>query len=84
MVNGMGIQRGEMKEVLSWLVCFAGTRDFCFALAALVGPAQNISIPHCPLFLFLCPNRAGSPASGYKVELNIAILVNLSAQAQIL
>jgi hypothetical protein len=24
------------------LACCAGTRDFCFALAALVGPVQNI------------------------------------------
>ncbi len=34
-----------MKMVLPWLVrsaCRAGTRDFCSALAALVGPVQNI------------------------------------------
>jgi hypothetical protein len=34
-----------MKGVLSWLVrwaCRAGTRDFYSALAALVGPVQNI------------------------------------------
>ncbi len=34
-----------MKGVLSWLVrwaCRAGTRDFCHALAALVGKVQNI------------------------------------------
>jgi hypothetical protein len=34
-----------MKEVLPWLVlwaCHAGTRDFRSALAALVGPVQNI------------------------------------------
>jgi hypothetical protein len=33
-----------MKGVLPWLVhwaCHAGTRDFCSALAALVGPVQN-------------------------------------------
>jgi hypothetical protein len=36
---------GQMKGVLSWLVrwaCRTGTRDFCSALAALVGPVQNI------------------------------------------
>jgi hypothetical protein len=34
-----------MKGVLSWLVrwaCRAGTRDFCSALAVLVGQVQNI------------------------------------------
>ncbi len=34
-------KRSHMKVVLSWLVCWAcsaGTRDFCSALAALVGP----------------------------------------------
>ncbi len=34
-----------MKGVLSWLVrwvCRAGIRDFCSALAALVGPVKNI------------------------------------------
>jgi hypothetical protein len=34
-----------MKGGLPWLVCWArhaGTRDFCSALAALVGPVQNI------------------------------------------
>jgi hypothetical protein len=33
-----------MKGVLPWLIrwaCRAGTRDFCPALAALVGPVQN-------------------------------------------
>ncbi len=41
----MGTQRGQTKGVLSWLVCLAcraGTRDFCSALAAQVGPVQNI------------------------------------------
>ena len=41
----MDTQRGQMKGVLSWLVlwaCRVGTRDFCSALAALVGPVQNM------------------------------------------
>ncbi len=43
----METQRGQMKGDLSWLVhwaCRASTsiRDFYFALAALVGPVQNI------------------------------------------
>jgi hypothetical protein len=34
-----------LKEVLAWLVrwaCRAGTRNFCSALAALLGPVQKI------------------------------------------
>jgi hypothetical protein len=41
----MGTQRVLMKGGPSWLVRWAlraGTRDFCPALAALVGPVQNI------------------------------------------
>ncbi len=41
----MGTQRVQMKGVPPWLVrwaCRAGTRDFCSALAALVGSVQNI------------------------------------------
>ncbi len=52
----------------SWLVrwaCRAGTRDFCSALAALVGPVQILfSSPHT--ISILCPHRpatwAGSRA----------------------
>ncbi len=56
-----GTQRGLIIGVLSWLVrwaCRAGTREFCSALAVLVGPVQNIifftvhysiSIPFSPL-----------------------------------
>jgi hypothetical protein len=41
----MKTQRVQMKGVLPQLfdwACRAGTRDFCPALAALVGPVQNI------------------------------------------
>ncbi len=41
----MRTQRGHIKEVLSWLVrraYRAVTAGFCSALAALVGPVQNI------------------------------------------
>jgi hypothetical protein len=40
----MGTQRGQIKGVLSWLVCWAcvaGTRAFCSALAALVGYSRK-------------------------------------------
>ncbi len=43
--NREGVQ---MKGVLPWFVrwaCRAGTREFCSALAALVGPVQK-KIPH--------------------------------------
>jgi hypothetical protein len=41
----MGTQRVQMKGVLPWWVhwgCRAGTRDFCPALAGLVGLVQSI------------------------------------------
>jgi hypothetical protein len=37
------LDRAQMKGVLPWLVrwaCHAGTRDFCSALTALVGPSK--------------------------------------------
>jgi hypothetical protein len=41
----MGTQKGQKKGVLPWLVRLAysaSRRDFCSALAALVGPVLNI------------------------------------------
>ena len=49
-----------MKGILPWLVlwaCRAGTRDFCSALTALVGPVQNIFSHPRTLFHFLCLHR---------------------------
>ncbi len=63
----MGTQRGQMKRALSWLVCWAcadGTRDFCSALAALVGPVQNIfflTVHYFNSFVFI-PQQAGQSA----------------------
>ncbi len=45
----MGTQRVQMKGVLPWLVrwaCHASTRDFCSALAALVGKILIFFFPH--------------------------------------
>ncbi len=59
----MGTQRVLMKGGPSWLVRWAlraGTRDICPALAALVGPVQNIFFPHCTLFQLICPHRPAS------------------------
>ncbi len=62
----METQRVQMKGVLSWLVrwaCRAGTRDFCSALAALVGPVQNIFSPpytiSIPLSPYASPGKLG-------------------------
>ncbi len=56
-------------------------KRFCSALAALVGPEQNIRFPHRTLCQFLCPHRpeswagsrAGSPVSWY-VSLCLTVL----------
>jgi hypothetical protein len=47
-----------MKGVLSWLVrwaCRASDRDFCPALAALVGSVQNIFSPPYTILIHLSP-----------------------------
>jgi hypothetical protein len=41
----MGTQRIKVKGVFPWMARwarFAGTRDFCPALVAVVGPGQNM------------------------------------------
>jgi hypothetical protein len=53
-----------MKGVLPCLVnwaCPAGTRDFCSALAALVGPVQNIflAVHYFNSFVLLSPSMLG-------------------------
>ncbi len=58
----MGTRRVQMKVVHPWLVrwsCPAGTRDFCPALAALVGQVQNIfSSPYTiSMPLFVSPSK---------------------------
>jgi hypothetical protein len=48
-----------MKGLLPWLVCWAchaGTRDFCSALAALVGSVQNIFFLSVHFFYFCVPS----------------------------
>ncbi len=61
----IGAQRVQMKGVLPWLVrwtCRTGTRDFCPALAALVGPVENIYFLIIHYFNFFCPHRPASYA----------------------
>ncbi len=76
----MGIQRVQMKGVLPWLVRWAhraGTLNFCHALAALMGPVQNIFFPRRTLFQFIClhrpPSWAGSHA-GSPVFLCVSVV----------
>ncbi len=70
-IGTLGVQ---MQEVLPWLVRWAlraGMRDFCPALAALVGPVQKIFFSHPTLFFIRLSSsprkragrRAGSPVS---------------------
>jgi hypothetical protein len=57
-----------MKGVLPWSYHWArraGTRDFCPALAALVGTEQNILFPRRTLTSFVPISRAASPISYY-------------------
>ncbi len=67
-----GSQRGQMKGVLSCLVCRAGTKDFCSASTALSWPSSNFFF-HYPQYLnsffpiahaaSWADSRAGSPIS---------------------
>jgi hypothetical protein len=65
----MVTQRVQLKGVLPWLVhwaCRAGTRDFCSALSALLGPVQNIfflTVHYLNSFDPIAGSRAGSPFS---------------------
>ncbi len=67
----MGTQRVQLKGGLPWLVrwaCRAGKRYFCSALAALVGPVQNIFFSRCRLFNSFASwagSRPGSLVSWY-------------------
>ncbi len=45
----------QMRGVLPWLVRWTCTRDFCPALAALVGPVENIYFLTVHYFNFFVP-----------------------------
>jgi hypothetical protein len=69
-----------MEGVLPWLVrwaCRAGTKDFCSALAALVGPIQNSLFFTVHYFnsFFSTAQEAGSPFSKY-VSLDKTLMEN--------
>jgi hypothetical protein len=64
----MGDHRVQIKGVLSWLVrwaCRAGTEYFCSALAALVGPAQNIFFLTVHYFNTCVPIARQASGSGF-------------------
>jgi hypothetical protein len=72
----MGTQGVQMKGVLPWLVswaCRAGSIDFCYVFAALVGP---VFFPHRTLFQFLCPN-AQQAGQGSCAESPVSLYVYL-------
>jgi hypothetical protein len=75
----MGTQRVLMKEVLPWFVRWArcaGKKDFCPALAALVGPAQNIFFPLRTLFFTLfvpIAQQAGQAVVPGRLSLNMCL-----------
>jgi hypothetical protein len=59
-----------MKEVVPLVpwACSAGTRDFCSALAALLGPGQKIFSSPCTISVHLShrpANLEGSRAGSY-------------------
>jgi hypothetical protein len=68
-----------MKEVHPWLVRWArgaGTRDFCPALAALVGPVQNIFVsPYLHFFTLFVPiaQQAGQAVVPRRLSLNMCL-----------
>jgi hypothetical protein len=74
----MGTQRGQVKGVLPWLVCWAcraGTRDLCPALAALVGTVQYIfflNVHYFNLFVLIA-QQAGQAAVLGRMSLSISV-----------
>jgi hypothetical protein len=70
----MRTQRVQIKEVQPWLVPWAstaGTKDFCPALDALVGPVQNIfflTADTILIHLFPSPSTLGSSRAGPPVS----------------
>ncbi len=77
----MGTHRVQLKAVLSWLVrwaCHAGTRDFCFASAALVGPVQKSFFPRRTLFQIFnafvpIAQQAGQAAMQGRLSLSLCL-----------
>jgi hypothetical protein len=74
----MGTQSVQMKGVLPWLIrwaCRAGPRDFCPALAALVGPVRNIFFLTVHYFNSIVPiaQKAGQAAVLGRLSLSMCL-----------
>ncbi len=74
----IGTQRVQLKRVLPWVVhwaCRAVTRDFCSALAVLVGPVQNIFFLTVHYFNSFVPiaQQAGQAAVLGRLSLNMCL-----------
>ncbi len=72
----METYRVQMKGELPWLVrwaCCTGTRDFCPALAALVGPVQNITFLIAHYLSSFVPDaqQAGQPVMPGRLSLDM-------------
>jgi hypothetical protein len=79
----MGAQRVQMKGVLPCLVrwtCLAGTRDFCSALAALIGPVQIFFPLTVHYFISVAPveQQAGKAAVLGRLSLSMCLWPPLS------
>ena len=80
----MWTQSVQMKGGLPWLVlwaCSAGTKDFCSALAALVGTVQNIFFLTVDYFNYFFPiaQQAGQAAVLGRLSLSICLWLFSSA-----
>jgi hypothetical protein len=74
----MGTHEVQMKGVLHWLVYWAlraGTIDFCLALAAPVGPVQNIFFLTVHYFNSFVPivQQAGQAVVQGRLSLNVCL-----------
>jgi hypothetical protein len=57
-VNGDLKRTNERRSLIGLLVCRAGTRDFCYAWAALVGPVPKFFHHHYIISVHLSPSTS--------------------------
>jgi hypothetical protein len=70
----METKRWQMKGVVRW-ACHAGTRDFCSALAVLVGSVKNIFLLTVQYFNYfvLIAQQAGQAAVLGRLSLTVCV-----------
>ncbi len=71
----METQRVQEKVVLPW-ACRSGTRDFCSALAVLVGPVRNYFVPTVRYFNSLIPIAQQAGQASVLGRLSLCIRVS--------